>query len=43
LDYFNQIHKIMKSTAAASPSLFPDQEQEPAFDADLESLCLMNR
>ena len=24
LDYFNQIHKIMKSTAAANPSLFTD-------------------
>jgi len=34
----------MKSTAAASPSfLFPEEEQEPAFDVDLESLCLMNR
>jgi hypothetical protein len=41
LDYFNQIHKIMKSTSAAHPSIFTDQEA--SFDADLESLCLMNR
>jgi hypothetical protein len=45
LDYFNQIHKIMKSTSTKqveSPLSTGDTSTD-AFDPDLEALCLMNR